>query len=181
MICPSKSPVSTGYTTLHQLTLIHYVKSARNFGWSSAVFSSRCVTHSRKKEESLFQSDLFQICSKDRWRVGREVRIGRVFTDYPRGGGNGKHRHLNWTCWSRELRGLMKISKRKYQSFHHGRVKLVGACIFKVGEQGSRSLKTQQIFFRFDRPIGRSRLNSRLFRGKGKILFLISALLYPFD
>lgn len=123
----------------------------------------------------------WKICSKDRWRVGREVRIGRVFTDYPRGGGNGKHRHLNWTCWSRELRGLMKISKRKYQSFHHGRVKLVGACIFKVGEQGSRSLKTQQIFFRFDRPIGRSRLNSRLFRGKGKILFLISALLYPFD
>lgn len=121
-----------------------------------------------------------KICSKDRW-WDEKSELGGFSPIIRGGGGNGKHRHLNWTCWSRELRGLMKISKRKYQSFHHGRVKLVGACIFKVGEQGSRSLKTQQIFFRFDRPIGRSRLNSRLFRGKGKILFLISALLYPFD
>lgn len=179
MICPSKSPVSTGYTTLHQLTLIHYVKSARNFGWSGAVFSSHCVTHPRKKEESLFQSEKSAQRIDGGWDEKSELG---GFSPIIRGeGGNGKHRHLNWTCWSRELRRLMKISKRKYQSFHHGRVKLVGACIFKVGEQGSRSLKTQQIFFRFDRPIGRSRLNSRLFRGKGKILFLISALLYPFD
>lgn len=157
MICPT-GVVSTGYPTLHQLMLIH-VKSAWKLWLIWRSFFTLMWLIQKEKRIPFSREKLVQ-----RIRLkegGTKSELGGFSPIIRREMANTAFK-LNLLIG--ELRGLMKISKRKYQSIT-GELNSLEHAYLKW-EPGSR-LKTQQIFL--IRSIGwsRNRLNSR-FRGKEK-------------
>lgn len=167
MICLTRV-VSTGYF----ISLCWFTWNLLKTLADLAQFLRTCDS-SEKKKESLFQKPLLFEDSTD-WRVERSQN--RAGFHRLSAGEKMANTAFKLNLLIGDLRGLMKISKRKYQSFHH-----------ELNSFEHAYLKWQVLawkrsrFFWFDRPIGwsRDRLNS-WFRGKEKFI-LLNIAYYLFD
>lgn len=134
MICLTRV-VSTGYFISLCWFTWNLLKSLADL----AQFLRTCDS-SEKKKESLFQKPLLFEDSTD-WRVERSQN--RAGFHRLSAGEKMANTAFKLNLLIGELRGLMKISKRKYQSFHHELNSFEHA--YLKWQPGSR-LKTQQIF-----------------------------------